>query len=70
MTDVNYHFGLLVDFTIGDIPSRYRDFVLLKFTMLNITLCHTTMVTYIVIIITTLYIHIYTVAHKKWKLHA
>jgi len=34
-----YHFGLLVDLTIGDIPSRYKDFVLLKLTMLNITLC-------------------------------
>jgi len=39
---ITYHFGLLVDLTIGDIPSRYRDLVLLKLTMLNITLCNKT----------------------------
>jgi len=39
MTEKYYHFGLLVDLTIGDIPSRYKDFVLLKLTILSITLC-------------------------------
>lgn len=33
-----YHLGRLVDFTTGDIPSLYRLLVLLKFTMLKITL--------------------------------
>ena len=37
-SDSSYHFGLLVDLTNGDIPSLYSDFVLLKLTMLNITL--------------------------------
>ena len=32
-----YHFGLLVDLTIGVIPSRYNDLVLLKLTMLKMT---------------------------------
>jgi hypothetical protein len=34
-----YHFGLVVDFTKGDMPSRYKDFDLLKFTTLKITFC-------------------------------
>ena len=36
--EITHHFGLLEDFTIGDIPSLYRDFVLLKLTTLNMTL--------------------------------
>ena len=32
-----HHFDLLEDFTKGDMPSLYRDLVLLKFTMLNMT---------------------------------
>lgn len=34
-----YHLGRLVDFTTGDMPSLYRLLVLLKFTMLKMTLC-------------------------------
>lgn len=35
---ITNHFCLLVDFTKGDIPSLYKDFVLLKLTILNMTL--------------------------------
>ena len=33
-----YHFGLLVDFTTGDMPSLYRLLVLEKLTTLKMTL--------------------------------
>lgn len=36
--NIIYQEGLLVDLTTGDIPSLYNDLVLLKLTMLKITL--------------------------------
>ena len=50
--DSIYQEGLLVDLITGDIPSLYNDLVLLKLTMLKITLCKIIIIIIIIIIIT------------------